>query len=120
VIVRAVPSGTRDTHNKRVLWKTRTTRNFAGFPAFRHTLGIGRCCIARVLKPAERTAETGALIGPGLSGRGFFSLAQEKRETGVLIGTKSTHYPDDCRRHHDRAVTGLWLANLHDTKRGTS
>jgi hypothetical protein len=54
VIVRAVPSGTRDTHNKRVLWKTRTTRNFAGFPVFRHTLGIGRCCIARVLKPAER------------------------------------------------------------------
>src|SRR5215472_7825827 len=36
------------------LWKTRTTRNFAGFPAFRHIPGIGRCCIVRVLKPAQR------------------------------------------------------------------
>jgi hypothetical protein len=50
---RAVPSGTRDTHNKRVLWKTRTTRNFAGLPAFRHILGIGRWCIAHVLKAPD-------------------------------------------------------------------
>ncbi len=38
----------------RNLWKTRTTRNFAEFPAFRHILGTGRCCFVRVLKPAER------------------------------------------------------------------
>jgi hypothetical protein len=35
-------------------------------------------------------------------------------------GNDSTHYPHPCRRHHDRAVTGLWLASLHDGKRGTS
>ena len=33
------------------LWKT---RNFAGFPAFSHILGIGQWCIVRVLKSAER------------------------------------------------------------------
>jgi len=37
-------------HKKRVLWKT---RNFAGFPAFSHILGIGQWCIVRVLKSAE-------------------------------------------------------------------
>jgi hypothetical protein len=34
-------------------------------------------------------------------------------------GHDSTHHPHPCRRHHDRAVTGLWLASLHDGKRGT-
>jgi hypothetical protein len=37
-------------------WKTRTTRNFAGIPVSRHILGIGRWCIVRVLKPAERVS----------------------------------------------------------------
>ncbi len=63
---------------------------------------------------------------PKVAGASF--LQHSKRETGVLIGTKglsgfgndSTHYPHACRRHHDRAVTGLWLASLHDGKRGTS
>jgi hypothetical protein len=41
----------RVIHKKRVLWKT---RNFAGFPAFSHILGIGQWCIVRVLKSAER------------------------------------------------------------------
>jgi hypothetical protein len=41
----------RVSHKKRVLWKT---RNFAGFPAFSHILGIGQWCIVRVLKSAER------------------------------------------------------------------
>jgi len=36
---------------ERVLWKT---WNVARFPAFRHILGIGRWCIVRVVKPAER------------------------------------------------------------------
>jgi hypothetical protein len=35
-------------------------------------------------------------------------------------GNDSTHYPHPCRRHHNRTVTGLWLASLHDGKRGTS
>jgi hypothetical protein len=40
----------RFIHKERVLWKT---RNFAGFPAFSHILGIGQWCIVRVLKSAE-------------------------------------------------------------------
>jgi hypothetical protein len=40
----------------RNLWKTRTTRNFPGFPGFRHIPGIGRCCIVRV--PAERVSHS--------------------------------------------------------------
>jgi hypothetical protein len=35
------------------------------------------------------------------------------------FGNDNTHYPYPCRRRHDRAVTGLWLASLHDGKRGT-
>ena len=38
------------TPTTRVLWKTRRARNFAGLSAFRHILGIGRWCIAHVLK----------------------------------------------------------------------
>jgi hypothetical protein len=71
-----------------VLWKTRTTRNFTGLPAFRHILGIGRWCIAHVLKREGYDSD-------------------------------NTHYLHTCRRHHNRAVTGLWLAGLHDGKRGT-
>jgi len=43
------------------LWKTWKTRNFAGFPVSRHILGIGRWCIARLLKPAERVSYAGRL-----------------------------------------------------------
>jgi hypothetical protein len=39
---------------------------------------------------------------------------------GAGFGNDSTHYPNPCRRHHERAVTGFWLASLHDGKRGTS
>jgi hypothetical protein len=52
-------------------------------------------------------------------------LQHSKRETGVLnegsngFANDSTHYSHPCRRHHDRAVTGLWLVSLHDGKRGT-
>jgi hypothetical protein len=35
------------------------------------------------------------------------------------FGNDSTHYLHSCRRHHNRAVTGLWLTSLHDGKRGT-
>jgi hypothetical protein len=78
------PAGARTTKNSMSppsyrsfgnLWKTRTTRNFAGSPAFCHIPGIGRCCIVRVLKPCasettvvrpqSNTTETGALTGPG-------------------------------------------------------
>jgi hypothetical protein len=38
---------------------------------------------------------------------------------GAGFGNDSTHYPNLCRRHHDRAVTCFWLASLHDGKRGT-
>src|SRR5215472_3903198 len=54
----------------------------------RHILGIGRWCIAHVLKREGYDSD-------------------------------STHYLHSCRRHHNRAVTGLWLASLHDGKRGT-
>ncbi len=37
----------------------------------------------------------------------------------VGFGHDNTHDPYLCRRHHDRAVSGLWLASLHDGKRGT-
>ena len=39
---------------QRLLSPFRYAQNFAGFPVFRHIPGIGRCCIVRVLKPAER------------------------------------------------------------------
>jgi hypothetical protein len=38
---------------------------------------------------------------------------------GASFGNDSTHYPNLCRRQHDRAVTCFWLASLHDGKRGT-
>jgi hypothetical protein len=38
---------------------------------------------------------------------------------GIVGGNDNTHYAYHCRRHHDRAVTGLWLVSLHDGKRGT-
>jgi hypothetical protein len=33
-------------------------------------------------------------------------------------GNDSTRYPHPCRRDHDRIVTGVWLASLHDGRRG--
>ena len=39
---------------------------------------------------------------------------------GSIVGDNDdTHYAYPGRRPHDRAVTGLWLASLHDGKRGT-
>jgi hypothetical protein len=35
------------------------------------------------------------------------------------FGNDNTYYPHPCCRHHDRAVTGSWLASLHDGKPGT-
>ena len=52
---------------------------------FPSILGIGRRCIAHVLKRDGYDSD-------------------------------STHYLHSCRRHHNRAVTGLWLASLHDGK----
>jgi hypothetical protein len=110
------------------LWRT---RNFAGFSCFPSHSGhravvhhscsetCGVCLTQRPFCPQtarrNRRATWPRLKWPGLP---FFGTA--KRETGVLIGTQSTHYPRHCRRHHDLAVTGLWLASLHDGKRGTS
>jgi hypothetical protein len=45
----------------RNMWKTWKTRNFAGFPGSGHILGVGRWCIVRVLKPAERVSHSGRL-----------------------------------------------------------
>ena len=42
------------------------------------------------------------------------------RGVGIVGGNDNTHYAYPARRHHDRAVTGLWLVSLHDGKRGTS
>jgi hypothetical protein len=41
------------------------------------------------------------------------------RRRGLALANDSTHYLHSCRRHHNRAVTGLWLTSLHDGKRGT-
>jgi hypothetical protein len=38
---------------------------------------------------------------------------------GIVGGNDDSHYACPCRRHHHRAVTGLWLVSLHDGKRGT-
>ena len=40
------------------------------------------------------------------------------RRVGIVGDNDNTHYAP-CRRHHDRAVTSLWLVSLHDGKRGT-
>jgi hypothetical protein len=38
---------------------------------------------------------------------------------GIVVGNDNTHHAYLCRRHHDLAITGLWLVSLHDGKRGT-
>src|SRR5262249_39873107 len=45
------------------------------------------------------------------------AISFDKSRNG--FGNDNTHYPYPYRRHHDRAVTGGWLASLHDGKRGT-
>ena len=68
-----------------------------------------------------------------LAGR-YFETCGELRQLGSFAGafllsvahvlkrdgydSDSTHYLHSCRRHHNRAITGLWLASLHDRKRG--
>ncbi len=47
------------------------------------------------------------------------NLLSENDKSRSGFGNDNTHYPYPCRRRHDRAVTGLWLASLHDGKRGT-
>ena len=52
----------------------------------------------------------------------FCSIETDKtRMRGVSIvgDNDDTRYAYSGRRHHDRAVTGLWLVSLHDEKRGT-
>src|SRR5262245_10724846 len=34
------------------------------------------------------------------------------------LDNDNAHYASFCGRHHDRFVNGLWLASLHDKKRG--
>jgi hypothetical protein len=88
------------------LWRT---RNFAGFSCFPSHSGhravvhhscsetCGVCLTQRPFCPQtarrNRRATWPRLKWPGLP---FFGTA--KRETGVLIGTQSTHYPRHCRR----------------------
>jgi hypothetical protein len=58
-------------------------------------------------------------ITPGTS-QDFPLFPSQGLATGwVLIGTQSTHHPHHRSRYHDRAVIWLWLASLHDGKRGT-
>ena len=108
----------------RNLWKTRTTRNFAGFSAFRHIPGIGRWCILRVLKPMQSASDTSAVC-PSYSTAESALIGPDRRWSGLLffsgiMANDSTRYLHSCRRHHDRPITSLWLAGLHDAKRGTS
>ena len=69
----------------------------------------------------------GVLVGPGPRRPGPLLFATANAKQGANwneglggFGNDSTHYPYPCRRHHDRPVTGLWVARLHDAKRGTS
>ncbi len=49
----------------------------------------------------------------------MFSCRSKNRLGPGVAGSDNSHYSYSCRRHHDRAVTGLWLACLHDGQRGT-
>jgi hypothetical protein len=52
----------------------------------------------------------------------FCSIETDKtrmRGVGIVGDNDDTHYAYPGRRHHDRAVTGLWLDSLHDGKPGT-
>jgi hypothetical protein len=52
----------------------------------------------------------------------FCSIEADKTRmsgVGIVDDNDDTHYPYHGRRHRDRAVTGLWLVNLHDGERGT-
>ena len=52
----------------------------------------------------------------------FCSIEADKtlmKGVGIVDANDNTHYAYRRRRHHDRAVTGLWLISLHDGKRGT-
>jgi hypothetical protein len=35
------------------------------------------------------------------------------------FGNDNAHYATFCGLHHDRVVTSLWLASLHDDRRGS-
>jgi hypothetical protein len=100
------------------LWKT---RNFAGISCLQshsgHRAVVHRSrseiCRARLrlsFVPKQHTVETGALMDPG---RVVLFLQQG-------YGSDITHYLHSRRHHHNRAVTGSWLASLHDGKRSTS
>src|SRR5262245_12009520 len=41
-----------------------------------------------------------------------------KNDKSKTLWQHNAHYAYFCHRHHDRAVTGLWFASLHDEKRG--
>ncbi len=61
---------------------------------------------------------------PGRPGTSQAFLTSRKARRGLLFFSKvmagdSTHYLHSCCRHHNRTVTGIWLASLHDGKRGT-
>jgi hypothetical protein len=53
----------------------------------------------------------------------FCSIETDKTRmsgVGIVDDNDDPYYAYPGCRHHDRAVTGLWLVNLHDGKRGTS
>jgi hypothetical protein len=71
-----------------------------------------RChCSRAVPSNLWKTRTTGELR------RAFqLSVAQLKRDG---YDSDSADYLHSCHRHHNRPVTGLWFASLHDGKRGT-
>ena len=77
-------------------WKTRTTRNFPGIPVFPSHSGH-RPVVHRSRSETCRAR---------LTLRSF------------VPANDSTYYLHPCRHHHDRTVTGLCLASLHDGNRG--
>ena len=67
---------------------------------------------------AGRYFETCGELGQlgNFAGAFLLSVAHVLKRDGY--DSDSTHYLHSCRRHHNRAITGLWLASLHDGKRG--
>jgi hypothetical protein len=96
-------------------WRDRARQSRRPIPRQTKAAGSGRAGYAS-FGAKSRPQSAGSIQAgcPQANRRSFFA-----RMRGLPLGNDSTNYPYPYRRHHDRAVTGLWLASLHDGKRGT-